>query len=62
MIIGNSKSNLRGSVVPRLNVGIESLFLEATGAKINQFDARFVKFLQEYIFRFQITMDDVVAS
>lgn len=40
--IGNTEYNLRSSVKPGLNIGVDLLVLKAAAAKVNNLDARLV--------------------
>jgi hypothetical protein len=54
--VGQAKYDLRRAVEATLNIGVDPFVLETTGPKINYFDARFIRLLEEDILRLQITM------
>jgi len=59
-VVRNSQNDLRGSIKPALNVGVDPFIVEAGGAEVNDFDAALVDSLQEDIFWLQVAVDDVV--
>ena len=61
-VIRKTQYNLRGPVVTALDVGVESLIREATGAKIRQLYARLVGLLKQDILRLEVAVDYVLLS
>ena len=45
-----------------MNVGVDALVLEATAAVVDDFDSRLIRLLKQDIFRFQITMYNLVVA
>jgi hypothetical protein len=43
-----------------LDVGIDGLFFEAAGSKIDDFNTRFIRLFEKDVFWFQIGMDYLV--
>lgn len=60
--VGDPKNNLRSTVEPRLNVGVNLLVGEARGSEVDDLNTRLVGALQEDVFGLQITVDDLFVS
>ena len=56
----NAKHNLWCTVEATLDISVDLLILEAPRTKVDNFDAGLVNLPQQDIFRFQVTVDDVV--
>lgn len=60
--VRNPKNDFRGSVETRLDVSVNSFILEAARAKVDDFDARFVRALKQDVLWFQVTMNDALLT
>ena len=58
-VIGNAKHDLRSSVEPALDVGVNLFVQEGAGAKIDDLEARLVGFFEQNVFRLQVAVDDL---
>lgn len=59
-IVGQTENDFGSSVVPALYVGVDSLIFEAAWSEINDFNARFVGFLEQYVLRFEVCMNHLI--
>ena len=57
-IVAHTQNDLRRSVISALNISVNGLALEATGAKVNDPDTWLIGFFQQNILRLEIGMDD----
>jgi hypothetical protein len=60
--VWDSQYNLRRSVEPRLNVRVYALVREARRAKVDYFDSRLVRGLEQNVLGLQITVNDIFVA
>ena len=58
--VSDAEHDLRCSVVPRLNVGVELLHFVGTAAEVDHLDSALVRLAQEDIFRFHVTVHHIL--
>ena len=56
-----AQNNLRCPIKPRLDIRIDPLANKARTAIINDFDTTLILLFEQYVFRLQITMNDLVV-
>ena len=61
-VVGNTKYDFWGPIESWLDVGVYLLVFKAARPKVNNFDSGLIYFAEQNIFRFQITVHDVVFA
>jgi len=59
-IVWQTENNFRCSIVPALNISIDGLSFKTAGPKVNDLDSRLIHLLQQYVLRFEVSMNYMV--
>mmetsp|Transcript_25504 Transcript_25504/g.58865 ORF Transcript_25504/g.58865 Transcript_25504/m.58865 type:complete len:266 (+) Transcript_25504:182-979(+) len=61
-VVGYAKNHLRRAVEATLDVCVDTLILEARGAKVNDLDSALSRVLQQHILRLEVTVNDLLLA